>query len=121
MPTFPQFFSYRQGTNTIQNKFTLQRQDHVFSFEKWVLSDYTHTAEENETYSWCQVGKIILYAAKIVVQYHFNGLKMQKKSENIFSSKQKTSNHCWLYFKDYKVLSLLNKVNMANANLYQCV
>lgn len=52
------------------------------------------------------MGKIILYAAKIVVQNHFNALKMQKKSENIFSWKQKKSNHYWLYFKDYKVLSL---------------
>lgn len=32
-------------------------------------------------------GEDMLYAAKIVVWYHFNGLKMQKQSENIFSSK----------------------------------
>lgn len=32
-------------------------------------------------------GEDMLYAAKIVVWYYFNGLKMQKRSENIFSSK----------------------------------
>lgn len=50
--------------------------------------------------------KIILYAVKIVFQYHFRGLKMQKKSENISFIKTKEIKPLVAIFKDYKVLSL---------------